>query len=90
MILISTISDYFVLRVLLTIKLDKTFCLVSVPGPVRPADALKAFQRRRQGAYLDNPVIVADDDDNWIIVSFKVREESQVHISEVGKKLGVP
>ena len=27
----------FVLRVLLTIKLDKTFCLVSGPGPVRPA-----------------------------------------------------
>ena len=65
------------LRVLLTIKLDKTFCLVSVPGPVR-------------GANLDNAVIGAADDDNWVKLSFKVREQSWVHILEVGKKLGVP
>ena len=33
-------------------------------------------------------MIGAAADDNWVKLSFKVREESQVHISEVGKKSG--
>ena len=39
----------FVLRVLLTIKLDKTFCPVFVPGPVRPAAVLKVIEYFRGG-----------------------------------------
>ena len=35
-------------------------------------------------------MIGAADDDNWVKLSFKAREESRVHISEVGKKLGLP
>ena len=49
MILILTNSDNFVFRVLLTIKLDKTFCLVSVPGPVQPAAVLKVIEYFRGG-----------------------------------------
>ena len=65
MILISTISDNFVLRLYLRIRLDKIFCLVFCSGYhtlVLIDLLLKVSEHFRGCDNLDNSVIAADDD----------------------------